>query len=75
MNGLFPPSSSDSFLPLPAVRLRMMRPTSVDPGERDLVDVRVLDDSCAGLAVAGHDVEHARGNPRLARELGEERAR
>src|SRR2546430_13160187 len=31
MNGLFPPSSSDSFLPDPAVALRMMRPTSVEP--------------------------------------------
>ena len=30
-NGDFPPSSSDSFLPLPAVAVRMMRPTSVDP--------------------------------------------
>ena len=30
-NGDFPPSSSDSFLPLPAVAVRMMRPTSVEP--------------------------------------------
>ena len=31
MNGDFPPSSSESFLPLPAVAARMSRPTSVDP--------------------------------------------
>ena len=31
MNGDFPPSSSESFFPLPAVALRMMRPTSVEP--------------------------------------------
>ena len=31
MNGLFPPSSRLSFLPEPAVALRMMRPTSVEP--------------------------------------------
>src|SRR5881275_2082716 len=30
-NGLLPPSSSDSFLPDPAVAWRMMRPTSVEP--------------------------------------------
>ena len=31
MNGDLPPSSSESFLPVPAVALRMMRPTSVEP--------------------------------------------
>ncbi len=31
MNGLLPPSSSESFLPEPAVAFRMMRPTSVEP--------------------------------------------
>ena len=31
MKGDFPPSSSDSFLAEPAVALRMMRPTSVEP--------------------------------------------
>ena len=31
MKGDLPPSSSDSFLPVPAVATRMMRPTSVDP--------------------------------------------
>ncbi len=29
--GDFPPSSSETFLPVPAVAVRMMRPTSVDP--------------------------------------------
>jgi hypothetical protein len=31
MNGDLPPSSSDSFLPVPAVAMRMIRPTSVEP--------------------------------------------
>ena len=31
MNGDFPPSSSESLLPLPAVAVRMIRPTSVEP--------------------------------------------
>ena len=31
MKGDFPPSSSERRLPLPAVRLRMRRPTSVEP--------------------------------------------
>ena len=31
MNGDFPPSSSDSFLPVPAVAPRMILPTSVEP--------------------------------------------
>jgi hypothetical protein len=31
MNGLFPPSSSDSFFPDPAVSRRITRPTSVEP--------------------------------------------
>ena len=31
MNGDFPPSSSESFLPEPAVALRIARPTSVEP--------------------------------------------
>jgi hypothetical protein len=31
MNGDLPPSSSESFLPVPAVALRIMRPTSVEP--------------------------------------------
>jgi hypothetical protein len=36
MNGDLPPSSSDSFLPVPAVALRMMRPTSVEPVKASL---------------------------------------
>ena len=31
MNGDFPPSSRESFFPLPAVAVRMILPTSVDP--------------------------------------------
>ncbi len=31
MNGLLPPSSSDSFFDVPAVALRIIRPTSVEP--------------------------------------------
>ena len=31
MKGLLPPSSSESFLPVPAVASRMLRPTAVEP--------------------------------------------
>ncbi len=40
-------------------------------GEGDLVHVRVLDERCAGAAVARHDVEHAGRQPRLVRQLRE----
>ena len=44
-------------------------------GERDLVDVGMVDDRRAGLAVAVHDVDHAGGNPRLVRDLREAQRR
>jgi hypothetical protein len=46
-------------------------PTSVEPGERDLVDAVVRDERRARAPVAGHDVEHARRQPGVVRELGE----
>ena len=57
---LLPPSSSESFLPLPAVALRMMRPTSVVPVNAILSTPACVDDRRARVAVAGDDVEHAR---------------
>ena len=66
MNGLLPPSSSVSFLPEPAVALRMIAPDFRRAGERDLVDVGMIDDRRAGLAVAGHDVDHARRQSRAS---------
>jgi hypothetical protein len=45
MKGDFPPSSSESFLPEPAVALRMMRPTSVLP-----VKAILSMSSCATIA-------------------------
>ncbi len=44
-------------------------------GERDLVDVGVIDERGAGLAVAGEDVQHARREADLERELAERAAR
>ena len=44
-------------------------------GERDLVDVLVVDQRRAGLAVAGDHVEHALGQPRLERQLAQPQAR
>ena len=40
-------------------------------GEGDLVDVGMLDDGCAGLAVAVDDVEHACGQADFVGDLGE----
>ena len=47
MNGDLPPSSSESFLPLPAVALRMMRPTSVEPVKAILSTSGVVDERLA----------------------------
>jgi len=40
-------------------------------GERDLVDVGMLDDQLAGAAVTRHHVQHAGRDARLLRDLGE----
>ena len=71
MNGDFPPSSSDSFLPLPAVASRIFRPDLRRAGERDLVHVFVLDQQGAGAAVAGDDVHHAGRQADLVAQLRE----
>ena len=67
-----PPSSSVSFLPVPASSRWIALPTSVEPGERDLVDVLVRDERGAGAAVAGDDVDDARRQLRLAHDVAEE---
>ena len=75
MNGLFPPSSRLSFLPEPAVALRMMRPTSVEPVKAILSTSGWFDECRAGFAVAVDDVDHARRNPRVVGNFGETQAR
>ncbi len=50
----------------------MRRPVRVRAGEADRVDVHVQRERLAGLvAVAGHDVEHARRQAGLDRQLGQ----
>ena len=71
MNGLLPPSSSESFLPLPAVALRMMRPTSVLPVNASLSTSRMIHERGARRAVAGENVQHARRESGFGGELGE----
>ena len=71
MNGDLPPSSSDSFLPVPAVALRIARPTSVEPVKAILSTPAMGDERRAGRAVAGDDVDDARRQPRLDADLGE----
>ena len=71
MNGDLPPSSSESFLPVPAVALRMMRPTSVEP-----VNATLSTSSCSTIAapvraVAGDDVDDARRQAGLDADFGE----
>ena len=67
MKGDLPPSSSVSVLP-DARRLRADQAADLGrAGEGDLVDAGMLDEQRAGVAVAGHDVEHARRQPGLRR--------
>ena len=51
------------------------RPTSVEPVKAILSTPAMLDQQRAGAAVAGHDVEHARRQPGLRRQLGEQQRR
>ena len=71
MNGDLPPSSSESFLPEPAVALRIARPTSVEPVKAILSTPVMRDQRRAGRAVAGDDVDDARRQPGLDADLGE----
>ena len=64
MSGDFPPSSSETRFRLPAERLDDLLARQVRAGEGHLVHVRVRGQGGAGgLAVAGHDVDDARGTP------------
>ena len=71
MKGDLPPSSSESFLGVFAVALRMMRPTSVEPVKAILSMSGCSTMRGAGAAVAGDDVEHAGGQADLGGDLGE----
>ncbi len=75
MFAALPPSSSVSRFPVPAVARRMILPTSVEPGERDLVHVGVGDDARAGLARARYDVHDAGRQLGVANHLGEQQRR
>jgi hypothetical protein len=75
MKGLLPPSSSESFLPEPAVALRMMRPTSVDPVNAILSTSGWSDERAPRLAVPVHDVDDAGRQARLMGDLGERHRR
>ena len=61
MFAALPPSSSVSFLPVPASRRWIFLPTSVEPVNAILSTSWVLDDRGAGAAVARDDVDDARG--------------
>ena len=67
-----PPSSRVSRLRVPATVRAIWRPTARRAGERDLVDVGVLDQGLAGGTGAGDDVDHARGQVGLLADLGEQ---
>ena len=72
MLAALPPSSSVSFLPVPATERAIALPDLGGAGEGDLVDVGVLDERAAGLARAGDDVDDARREVGLLADLGEE---
>ena len=71
MNGDLPPSSSVSFLPLPAVCFADDAAHFGRAGERDLRDAFVLHQRRARLARAGDDVDHARRHAGFLAELRE----
>ena len=68
MNGALPPSSSDSFFSVSALRRARCLPTGVEPVKRDLAHARVVEPDVdhlgRALARGGDDVQHARGHAR-----------
>ena len=75
MFGDLPPSSSVTRLSAAARDGGDLAADRGRAGEGDLVDVRVLDERGAGAAVAGDDVEDARRDAGLERELAEAQRR
>ena len=75
MLGDLPPSSSVTRLSARPALAPISRPTDRRAGEGDLVDVVVVDQRRAGLAVAGDHVQHALGQARLERQLAEAQRR
>ena len=72
MKGALPPSSSESFLTVGADSRISRRPTSVEPVKEILRTVGFAHSSPPiSAALAGDDVEHARGKPARWRELGQ----
>ena len=59
MFAALPPSSSVSLFFVPATALGEQFADRCRTGERDLVDVGVIDQRLAGFARAGDDIDHA----------------
>ena len=71
MFGDLPPSSSVTRLSARPALEPISRPTAVEPVNAILSTSGVVDERGAGLAVAGEDVEHARREADLERQLAE----
>ncbi len=67
-----PPSSSCTRFRFPAEACTILRPVTVEPGERDLVDALVLGQILpCGVPVARHDIHHARRKTHVRHQLGD----
>ena len=75
MFAALPPSSSVSFLPVPASSRWIALPTSVEPVNAILSTSGLLDERGARAAVAGDDVDDARRQLRLPQDVAEEQRR
>ena len=71
MFGDLPPSSSVTRLSARPAFAPISRPDRGRAREGDLVHARVVDERGAGLAVAGDDVQHARRDAGLERQLAQ----
>ena len=74
MFAALPPSSSVSFLPVPASRRWIALPTSVEPVNA-ILSTADSTSAAPGLAVAGDDVDDARRQLGLAQDVAEEERR
>jgi hypothetical protein len=72
MKADLPPSSSDSFLPEPAVALRMILPTSDEPVKAILSTPGWLTMAAPAVRPARHDVDDALRHAGALADLGEE---
>ena len=72
MKADLPPSSSDSFLPEPAVALRMILPTSDEPVKAIFCDAGMIDDRRTRVRAARQDVDDALRHAGALADLGEQ---